>query len=76
MFLTEQMDAEGLGRKLLPTPAVTPAEPRDKECVGTGPRKGFWVISGSLSPKTAASILHIVDTCSLLLLDPGTGRQP
>ena len=26
-FYTEQMDAEGLGRKLLLTPLVTPAEP-------------------------------------------------
>ena len=28
-----------------------------------GPRKGFWVISGSLSPKTAASIYTLFGCC-------------
>ena len=81
-FYTEQMDAEGLGRKLLLTPAVTPAEPLKSrpwvlgqhltnakpasslelsQCWHCkeglpGPRRGFRVPFGSLSPKKAASI--------------------
>ena len=69
------MDAEGLGRKLLPTPSGDPRKAPEKQTAGSvtashkmltlqalssslnaGPRKGFWVPSGSLSPKTAASI--------------------
>ena len=83
---TEQMDTEGLGRKVLLTPHWRPPENTPKEQTvatatashemltlqalssslntGTaqcrerlpGPRKGFWVTSSSLSPKTAASI--------------------
>ena len=82
-FNTEQMDAEGLGRKLLVTPCGDPRRTLEKQTVGTmtashkmlslqalssslnagtakgglpGPRRGFWVPSGSLSPRTAASI--------------------
>ena len=76
---TEQMDAEGLGRKLLLTPppplksrlwalslwishnAHPPSTFEFSQCRHCkerlpGPRKGFWVTSGNLSPKTAASI--------------------
>ena len=79
---TEQMDAEGLGRKLLLTSLVAPAESlksrpwvlsqnanpvstfelsRCRHCKEglPGPMRGFWVPSGSLSPKTAASICSV-----------------
>ena len=83
-FYTEQMDAEGLGRKLLLTPSGDPRKAPEKQTVGTvtashkmltlqaplselsqcqhwkeglsGPSRGVWVPSGSLSPKTAASL--------------------
>ena len=83
-FYTEQVDAEGLGRKLLLTLLVTPRRAPEKQTIGTatashkmltlqvlssslnapgtakgglpGPRRGFWVLSGSLSPRTTASI--------------------
>ena len=65
------MHAEGLGHKPLLTPSGDPrrisqnAHPastfelsQSRHCKERqpGPRKGFWVTSGSLSPKTAASI--------------------
>ena len=68
---TEQMDAEGLGRRLLLTPSGDPGRaPENANPASTfelsqcrhckeglpGPRRRFWVLSGSLSPKTAAPI--------------------
>ena len=81
IFYTEQMDAEGLGRKLLLTASGEPRKaPADRGYCDSisqnanpastfelsqcrhrkeglpGPRRGFLVPSGSLSPKPAASI--------------------
>ena len=84
LFYTEQMDAEGLGRKLLLNPLCWPLQNPWKAdrgyCDGIsknakpastfelsqcrrskgglpGPRRGFSVPSGSLSPRTAASLV-------------------
>ena len=51
----EQMDAEGLARKLLLTPPCRPPTTPEKQTVG----KGVWVTSGSLFPKPAASIFTL-----------------
>ena len=85
----EQMDAEGLGRKLLLNPSGDSCRAPEKQTVGTvtashkmltlqalssslnadnakrglpGPRRGFWVPSGSLSPKNGRVHLHIIET--------------
>ena len=75
---TEQMDAEGLGSKLLLTPplfgwycesisqdALLASTYKFSQCRRykerlPGLRKGFWVTSSRLSPKTAASIYMLV----------------
>ena len=107
---TEQMDAEGLGRKLLLTVielltlSGSPRRAPEKETVGTvrashkmltlqalsgslnvgtakrglpGPRRGFWVPSGSLSPKTAASICTLeIFVCNRLKLNRNLFLSP
>ena len=54
---TEQMDAEGLGCKLLLTPQVTPREPHEKQTVGTVAASHHMLtlqaLSGSLNAGTA-----------------------